>query len=66
MRLPPDTEQAEHAWADAVCRYVARPPVPDARLHLRDDGRVQLALRRPYPDPTRPACYNSPSRKGRL
>ena len=26
--------------------------MPDARLDLRADGRVQLALRRPYPDGT--------------
>ena len=42
----------DRAGLERLCRHVARPPVPDARLDLRADGRVQLALRRPYPDGT--------------
>jgi hypothetical protein len=37
---------------ERVCRYVLRPPLAVERLHLTDDGRVQLSLRQPWRDGT--------------
>jgi hypothetical protein len=32
---------------ERLCRYLARPPVPESRLSRLDDGRVVLSLKRP-------------------
>lgn len=43
-----DKEAQEH-----LCRYVARPPLAQGRLLLRDDGKMILNLRKPWRDGTR-------------
>jgi hypothetical protein len=43
-----DREALEH-----LCRYVARPPLAQGRLLLRDDGKVIWNLRKPWRDGTR-------------
>ena len=37
---------------ERMARYLARPPIPTERLSLRDDGRLELQLKRPWRDGT--------------
>ena len=37
---------------ERLCRYLLRPPISDERLTLREDGRVELALKTPWRDGT--------------
>ena len=37
---------------ERLCRYLLRPPISDERLTLRDDGRVELALKTAWRDGT--------------
>jgi len=32
---------------ERLCKYMARPPIPNGRLRIRDDDRVEFTLRRP-------------------
>jgi len=41
-----------------VCRYLLRPPVPESRLELRDDGMVVLELKNEYSDGTTHLLYS--------
>ena len=45
---PGDRERLEH-----LCRYVLRPPIAQDAISIAPDGRVRLALRRPWRDGTR-------------
>jgi hypothetical protein len=44
---------AEREALEHLCRYVARPPLAQGRLLLRDDGMVIWNLRKPWRDGTR-------------
>jgi hypothetical protein len=37
---------------EALCRYIARPPLSDDRLQARDDGTLSLRLKRAWSDGT--------------
>ena len=37
---------------ERVCRYLLRPPVPESRLELLDDGKVLLELKNEFYDGT--------------
>ena len=40
----------ERGSLERLARYILRPPVPEGRLRLCDDGRVEMTLRRPARD----------------
>ncbi|MGH7392375.1 MAG: transposase [Candidatus Rokuibacteriota bacterium] len=42
---------------EQLCRYLLRPAVSQDRLHLRDDGRVVLALKTAWADGTRQLLF---------
>ncbi|MBM4244962.1 MAG: transposase [Deltaproteobacteria bacterium] len=56
-----DRERLEH-----LCRYVLRPPIAQDSLSIAPDGRVRLALRRPWRDGTRALLFESLDFLGRL
>ena len=37
---------------ERLCRYVARPPIPEDRLTMLDDGRIEMTLKRVWSDGT--------------
>lgn len=43
---------------ERVCRYLLRPPVPESRLELRDDGMIVLELKNEFSDGTTHLLYN--------
>ncbi len=43
---------------ERVCRYLLRPPVPESRLELREDGMVVLALKNEFSDGTTHLFYS--------
>jgi hypothetical protein len=56
-----DRERLEH-----LCRYVLRPPIAQDALSIAPDGRVRLALRRPWRDGTRALLFEPFDFLGRL
>jgi hypothetical protein len=56
-----DRERLEH-----LCRYVLRPPIAQDALSIAPDGRVRLALRRPWRDGTRALLFDPLDFLGRL
>jgi len=38
---------------EMLCRYILRPPLANERLHLMEDGTVNLEFKRPWKDGTR-------------
>jgi hypothetical protein len=42
----------DRARLEQMCRYVLRPPLAENRLRRLADGRVRLALKRPWSDGT--------------
>jgi len=47
----------DRAGLERLCRYVLRPPFAQARLRLRDDGRVALELKTAWHDGTRELLF---------
>ena len=43
---------ADREGLERLCRYVCRPPLPEARLARTDDDRLLLTLKRPWDDGT--------------
>ena len=56
-----DRERLEH-----LCRYVLRPPIAQDAISIAPDGRVRLALRRPWRDGTRALLFEPFDFLGRL
>lgn len=56
-----DRQRLEH-----LCRYVLRPPIAQDALSIDPDGRVRLALRRPWRDGTRALLFDPLDFLGRL
>jgi hypothetical protein len=50
----------------SLCRYVLRPPIAQDALSIAPDGRVCLALRRPWSDGTRALLFDPRDFLGRL
>ena len=44
--------QHDRRALERVSRYLLRPPVSDERIRVREDGKVELELKSPWPDGT--------------
>ena len=56
----------DRARLEHLCRYVLRPPIAQKALSIAPDGRVRLALRRPWRDGTRALLFDPLDFIGRL
>jgi|GEM_PF-639569 len=56
----------DRARLEHLCRYVMRPPIAQDSVSLAPDGRVRLALRRPWRDGTRALLFDPLDFLGRL
>jgi hypothetical protein len=56
----------DRARLEHLCRYVLRPPIAQDALSLASDGRVCLAVRRPWRDGTRALLFDPLDFLGRL
>ena len=62
LRVP----AGHRARLERVCRYALRPPVAQGRLHLTEDGHVQLRFRNPWQDGTTGVVFDPIEFLGRL
>lgn len=49
----------DRAGLEQLCHYVFRPPLGQQRLRRLADGRIAVALQRPWADGTDPAASSS-------
>jgi hypothetical protein len=62
VRVAPD----DRPRLQQLCRYICRPPLSQERLHRLRDGRVALALQRPWADGTTHLVFTPPELLARL
>jgi hypothetical protein len=48
VRIPAHDRSA----LERLCRYLLRPPLAEKRVHVRDDAKVEIELKSPWPDGT--------------